>query len=93
MEDFSEPRNPLEAAANAALERFEELVIEAGGRPGAAMFFAWTEGLEPNAVSASMGGDDAMGDPREILAFLLAQATELAKALGLELKLINIGEG
>ncbi len=90
------PTNPLEAAADAAMEAFDAAVRELGGETVTTMVFAHTRGLSPNAVTSVNTEDEDLADPRGLLSFLLAQATEVAKSLGIELQFIStdqIGQG
>jgi hypothetical protein len=93
MEDFSEPSNPLEVAADLALRMFDAEVIRLGGQPRTAVIFAWTDGLEPNAVSGCSSIEEGMAEPEQMFAFLVAQAMELGQAIGVTLKMAKFGNG
>src|SRR5262249_25769708 len=93
MNDYETPKTAMEQAADVARPVFETEVMRLGGVPDPAVIFAWADGLTPSAVSACYSNNDDLADPRGLLAFLITQAQEMAKEIGLTLYLVGGGQG
>jgi hypothetical protein len=85
-----EPRNEIEAAADAALEAFRA-ALPPGRSPddegGHLILLARVPGLRPDAVA---GG---ASDPVELLDLLLHHARAVAVSLGLPFEIVEVGQG
>lgn len=90
---MDKPTNDIERAADAAFEAFSDHVRRAGGELDTIVIYGWATGLEPNAISASFVGEGETIDAQDLLAFLLANASELGKRLGLEIQIHGAREG
>jgi hypothetical protein len=78
-----EPANPLQEAADKALELLAELAEEI--HPGAEMEFAVFGHAGHDGIGAFYG----LETPEEMLAFLLSAVNQLAGALGFDVMIID----
>jgi hypothetical protein len=79
-----EPRNPIEYAADQALDLFRDLVGEIDD-PGYAILLARVPGMKPDAITASSV------EAAEMFDLLLAHAGAVAKALGIPFAIGEVG--
>lgn len=88
----SEPRNVVEQAADAAISVVEAMLVEAGGTLDRLYVTFSASGLpdgELDAVTASAGLDaDVDEAARELVAFLVTQAAQAGKALGVDIRVV-----
>lgn len=91
-----EPRNLIERAADAALRAIEDALEQAGARPArvfVAIQAADVPAGERDAVVAATGAElpaDLDERAREVVAFLIGEAAQAGKALGLDIRVVPL---
>jgi hypothetical protein len=89
-EPSHEPRNPIEHAADAALEAFKLALpfgVSTEDEGAHLIVLARVPGLRPDAVSAGAS------DPVELLHLLLHHAQAISVAIGEPIQIIDVGQG
>ena len=82
---MNEPLQPLQVAADHALEVFTSEVELLGGAVEQVMLVAHCDGFDPGAVLAGHGTDD----PIDLFHFLLNATIGVGDSLGLEVRLVG----
>jgi hypothetical protein len=78
------PEGDMQRAADAAMDEFKSRAEAAGAVVEYIFITATVEGAEPNAVTAGHG----FTSQAELLAYLVGQASGVAKTLGLQLDVV-----